>query len=68
MPNCSRMRRVALPGQIGGNLVFTGADADGYACNPGAAGLPDPTTVDAAVRGWHMAGVGQCAALVPASC
>jgi [glutamine synthetase] adenylyltransferase / [glutamine synthetase]-adenylyl-L-tyrosine phosphorylase len=52
---------LALPGHIGGNLVFTGADADpDTLATLERLGFTNPTTVDAAVRGWHH---GRCRAM-----
>ncbi len=51
---------LALPGDVGGNLVFTGADADPETlATLERLGFSHPETVDAAVRGWHH---GRCRA------
>lgn len=45
---------LALQGDIGGNLVFTGADPDPETlATLERLGFAHPETVDAAVRGWH---------------
>jgi len=45
---------LTLEGDIGGNLVFTGADADPETLRTlKGLGFMDPSSVDAAVRRWH---------------
>ena len=52
---------LALPGDIGGNLVFTGADADPETlATLGRLGFVNVHLVDAAVRGWQH---GRCRAM-----
>jgi glutamate-ammonia-ligase adenylyltransferase len=52
---------LALPGDIGGNLVFTGAEADPDTLKTlERLGFANVQAVDAAVRGWHH---GRCRAM-----
>ena len=45
---------LSLAGRVGGNLVFTGGDADPETIvTLQRLGFGNPQTVDAAVRGWH---------------
>jgi len=46
--------QLAATGTVGGNLVFTGSEADPETIRTLAGlGFKSPETVDAAVRGWH---------------
>ncbi len=46
--------QLAATGKVGGNLVFTGSEADPETIRTLAGlGFKSPDTVDAAVRGWH---------------
>jgi [glutamine synthetase] adenylyltransferase / [glutamine synthetase]-adenylyl-L-tyrosine phosphorylase len=52
---------LTLPGDVGGNLVFTGADADpDTLATLERLGFTKAQAVDAAVRGWHH---GRCRAM-----
>lgn len=52
---------LTLPGAVGGNLVFTGGDADPETlATLQRLGFSNVQTVDAAVRGWHH---GRCRAM-----
>jgi glutamate-ammonia-ligase adenylyltransferase len=52
---------LTLPGAIGGNLVFTGSEADPETlATLQRLGFAEPQAVDSAVRGWHH---GRCRAM-----